>query len=41
MKNILAGEKKYNEGYELVSSLFEIDRKTYNNEVKEMLNYNQ
>ena len=39
MKNILAGEKKYNEGYELVSSLFEIDRKTYNNEVKEMLNY--
>ena len=39
MKNILAGEKKYNEGYELVSSLFEIDRKTYNNEVKEILNY--
>ena len=39
MKNILAGEKKYNEGYELLSSLFEIDRKTYNNEVKETLNY--
>ena len=39
MKNILAGEKKYNEGYELLLSLFEIDRKTYNNEVKETLNY--
>lgn len=39
MKNILAGEKKYNKGYELLLSLFEIDRKTYNNEVKETLNY--
>lgn len=39
MKNILAGEKKYNEGYELLLSLFEIDRKTYNNEVKETSNY--
>ncbi len=39
MNHILAGEKKYNEGYELLSSLFEIDRKTYNNEVKETLNY--
>ena len=39
MKNILAGEKKYNEGYELLLSLFEIDTRTYNNEVKETLNY--